>query len=164
MEDVNTLVEQNMDLVRQIAYKRFAARLPDDDLIQQGNIGLWEAARKWNGSGNFRAFARVCIYHNMVDYMRKPSRPAGEWPMTDEDGEEYIYYDDLATMELCDDIDRAWPKGSPENDILSWLALGLDKRAVAAQMGMDVRQVTRTAKRAVKAVQSVRRQKKPAGE
>lgn len=164
MGNVDLLVEQNMDLVQQIACKRFAARLPDDDLIQQGNIGLWEAAQRWDGSGDFRAYARVCIYHNMIDYTRKPSRPVGEWPMTDEDGEEVMYYDDLATMELCSDIDRVWPQGSQENEVLSWLAIGLDKRSVAERMGLDVRRVARIAKRAVKAVQSVRGQNKPVGE
>lgn len=161
-QDVDALVESNLDLVREIARRHFGARAGDDDLIQMGNIGLWEAAQRWDGSGSFRAYARICIYHNMIDYTRRPARPAGEWPMTDEDGEEYIYYDDLAVMELCDDIGRAWPQGSAEHKVLVMLAVGYDKAAVAGRMGMTVRQVTRTAKRAVRALNLGK--KKPVGE
>lgn len=160
--DVDTLVTSNLDLVREIAQKRFAGRRGDDDLIQMGNIGLWEAAQRWDGSGSFRAYAYICVYHNMVDYVRKPSRLMGEWPKTDEDGEEYLYYDDLATMELLGDINNAWPEGTQENKVLSLLAVGYDRSAVAAQMGLGVRQVARLAKRAVRPLNLGK--KKPVGE
>lgn len=159
--DVDVLVSSNMDLVKEVARKRFAGRHGDDDLIQMGNIGLWEAAQKWDGSGSFRAYAYVCVYHNMIDYVRKPSRPMGERPTTDEGGEECIY-DDLDAAELLGDINNAWSAGTPENMVLSLLAVGYDRRAVAARMGLGVRQVTRLAKRAVRPLHLG--EKKPVGE
>lgn len=161
--DVDTLVASNLDLVKEIAHKRFAGRRGDDDLIQMGNIGLWEAAQRWDGSGNFRKYAYICVYHNMIDYVRKPSRLMGEWPMTDEDGEEYIYDDDLAIMDLMWTIDKAWPRDTPENKVLTLLAAGYNRRETAAQMGLDVRQVIRLAKKAVRPLE-LGGKKKPVGE
>jgi DNA-directed RNA polymerase specialized sigma24 family protein len=52
-----------------------AARLGvhnDDDALQCGLIGLWEACRAWDGKRSFAPMARRCITHNIIDM---PARP-----------------------------------------------------------------------------------------
>ena len=153
-ERESELVEQYIDLVPKVARRRFASRLPDDDLIQAGNIGLWEAAKRWSGNCEFEKFAKVCIYHNMLDHVRSGNtkQRERETELQDDDGEEdgeEPYFDELAVMELCDDINKAWPRrDSKENKVLTMLAVGYDKRACADVLGLDVPQVSRIAKRA----------------
>lgn len=156
------LVESNWDLVKEVAGRHFTGRRGDDDLLQMGYIGLWEATKSWNGSGSFREYARFCVYHNMIDHVRKPPRPTGEWPIEDEDGEEVMYYDDLAVMELCDEINKRYQRGTDEHTILTMLAVGHDKQAVAARLGWEMWKVTRAAKRAVKGLNLGK--KRPVGE
>lgn len=153
-ERESKLVEQYIELVGRVARRRFASRLPDDDLLQAGRIGLWEAARAWDGGKDFAGFARSCIYHNMLDYVRALGAKHDDTEELPENLEGGAEWDDLDNAELLEQIGRAWPVGSPEHTILSNLACGDDKRAVAARMGLKTYQVTRIAKRAVKRVQS----------
>lgn len=163
------LVEQYIDLVPKVARSRFASRLPDDDLIQAGNIGLWEATKRWSGNCEFEKFARVCIYHNMLDHVRSGSvkQSERETELQDGDSEEETeepYFDELAVMELCDDINKAWPRrDSKENRVLTMLAVGRDKRDCADILGLSVPQVSRIAKRAYRRLESVREQRNSTG-
>lgn len=160
-EEETALVEKYMYLVQQIARNRFSSRLPDDDLLQTGLIGLWEAAQKWNGNGSFKSYARVCIYHNMLDHVRglnAKKRSDGE-DLEEWDDYTLDRFDDLDVMELMDDIDKAWPRESMENKVLRGLAVERDKRVLAAQMELTTYQLTRIAKRAWRAVQRAREEK-----
>ena len=43
----------------------------EDDVRQIANIGFWEAVKKWNGSGDFEAFAGMIIKNRLSDALRK---------------------------------------------------------------------------------------------
>lgn len=164
-EEETALVEQYITLVQKTAARRFSSRLPDDDLIQSGMIGLWEAAQRWTGNGEFEPFARVCIYHNMLDYVRGLNAKSNQSGEELQEFDEFTMecFDTLDTMELIDDINKAWPRESMENKVLRGLAVERDKRALAAQMGLTTYQLTRIAKRAWRAVLSVREQNNSTG-
>ncbi len=73
------LVERHAPLVKRIAY-HLLARLPAsvqvDDLIQSGMIGLFEAAKNFDGSkgASFETFAGIRIRGAMLDEIRR-----GDW-------------------------------------------------------------------------------------
>lgn len=74
--DYTSLVKDHESLVRRIAF-HLKAKLTDnvsvDDLIQDGNIGLMEAARNFdnNNTASFETFAGIRIRGAMIDSLRK---------------------------------------------------------------------------------------------
>ena len=145
------IIAGHKKLVHAVAARKFYRWQFDEDLLQCGLIGLWEAAQSWNGNGNFAAFAWPCIHHNMLDYIRsKAAQPSGEeLPETLSYEQEYF---DLDSLELMEKINSAFPPGTREHIVLLELALGASKKDLAQSMKMDTYQVTRIAKRAVKRV------------
>ena len=75
-EDQERLIEENLELVKRIAY-HLLARLPAhteiDDLMQSGMIGLLEAARNYDPSrgASFSTFAGFRIRGAMLDEVRR---------------------------------------------------------------------------------------------
>lgn len=79
--DPNTLVVHNLRLVVPIAKTYQNCGLPLSDLVQEGNIGLIEAANLYNPSqGRFSTFATYRIRHSigraLSDYSRTVRLPA----------------------------------------------------------------------------------------
>ena len=159
--DIDALIENNLCIVQSVARTHFASRLPDDDLIQCGLIGLWEAAQKWSGNNDFPPFARVCIYHNMLDYVRglsaKKRQPCEGLEETEEPTEDN--YSGLDAAELCREFAKVLMEDTREYVILSQIALNGDIYAVADILNMDVSEVRKVAKKAYKAVKKAREAK-----
>ena len=65
------LIENNLRFVVQVAHK-FRGRLPLEDLIQWGNMGLMDAAKKFNPDKNIR-FISFAV-HYIREYMRRGIR------------------------------------------------------------------------------------------
>jgi len=135
-------------LVQAVARRSFPSLAEDADLLQSGRIGLWRAARRWDGHRPFPPFACACIHHEMSHWTRTLQRwaacPAGEEP-TSVPGPEETSVSDLALYER---IRAAWPRGSRERFILIRLADGVPKAQLAAALGCSTWNVTRAARRA----------------
>jgi RNA polymerase sigma factor (sigma-70 family) len=140
--ELNALLEENRDLVYAVARARFPSRADDPDLLQCGMIGLWEAVQKWDGIRSFTPFARTCIYHNMLDHVRRTDR-AVEF-LVSEIPDIAAPPFDLSGAELRAGILRALPPGT-DRAVLLALSAGEPKRALAERMGLTVRQLTRKA-------------------
>lgn len=146
----NLLVENNIDIVRKIYNRSFRAR-DDDDLIQSGMIGLWEAAKSWDGSGKFESYAAVCVRNNMLDYIRAQRNPPAQlddWMIHGQ----WIDRDRIDDQELERRIRTAWPPGSIERHILLSLSFGEDRKSIAGRLGIEAYQIKKIAKRAIKKI------------
>lgn len=78
VEAFKKLVMHNLYNVVWNAYSFKNYGLPIDDLIQEGNIGLLEAVKKYDISRNFKvsSFAKMRIRSKMIDYI------IGNWSLT----------------------------------------------------------------------------------
>ncbi len=68
-------------LVRSVAYSVSNEAAKDEDALQNGLIGLWEATKKWDGNRPFEPLARRCIRCNIIDYIRS-IHPDDSWRRT----------------------------------------------------------------------------------
>lgn len=135
---IEQLIEENQDLVSRIA-QSFGKQRNDPDLLQCGLIGLWKAAKNWDGERAFRSFASVCIRNAMLDYLRKVK----EWeqPMIPVDSPVVEGKEDLKHRIRCD-----FGTGTPESRILTGLLDGKAKAKIARELGLTVYTVDRIAK------------------
>lgn len=72
----NTLIESNLRLVLYIAKRYSNSTVPFEDLIQEGNLGLFKAIEKFDtSSGNkFSTYATWWIRQNITRYISNQSR------------------------------------------------------------------------------------------
>lgn len=139
MKDVDAIIEENVPLVKSIAASLDAAQ--DDDAVQSGMIGLWEAAERWDGERPFRPLARKCIRCNIIDYIRG-QRPDAQL--------EYDVEADTSLSELMEDdayfhslIRELFSRRSRERRCLELLIRGESKASIAARLGVSKRTVQR---------------------
>lgn len=73
MDSITVLVDENIDLVHSISValaSRNGALSLLDELKGAAGEALFEGATKWNGNGEFRAYARKMIRYRIYDEMR----------------------------------------------------------------------------------------------
>ena len=70
--EINRFVEQNKNLVHFVIRKWFKLRSEDEDLFQEGLIGLWEAAKSYDKTkGQFSTYAVAIIRNKLYNVLRK---------------------------------------------------------------------------------------------
>lgn len=150
MPCVDDLLKENMHLVKKVVRRYFPRYSQDEDLTQCGLIGLWEAAKHWDGRGEFAPYAILCIRHNMIDYIRAGRKMVQlEEPLQDnipEQGSEM--QDDPDGLHLLKEIKTAWPEQSRERKMLILLMSGISKREACKRLGVSRQTGSRIAKRA----------------
>lgn len=68
---VNILVEHNLRLVMYVAKRYYYSSVPFNDLISEGNLGLFIAARNYNASERFATYAQWWIRAKITEFIRK---------------------------------------------------------------------------------------------
>ena len=134
------LILDNLYLVNSVA-KKFGQLAYDDDVIQCGRIGLWQAAEKWDGKREFKSFAKVCIRHAIIDHLRGPQRWESPIDTFDDVGAEDEW-------DVVGAIKNTFPAGTPEREILLGLLKGIPKQDLADRFGVNRKTITTKAKRA----------------
>lgn len=74
MDDAEKLLTENKNLVYFVLRRYFPSLRGDQDLAQEGFIGLWKASLKYDGRVKFSTFAITCIRNEMLQYLRKQRR------------------------------------------------------------------------------------------
>ncbi|MPM18376.1 RNA polymerase sigma-E factor [bioreactor metagenome] len=146
-EEIDFIIREHQGLVLRTARRYFPRRARDQDLLQCGLIGLWEAARGWRKTGRFESYARTCVYHNMLSYLRAEKRapiPVEELPEEARE-EESESVDRIALLER---ISAAWPENSRERYVLIALSAGVTKTSIACALGVGLPTVRKIAQRA----------------
>lgn len=155
MDRMDNLLEQHAPLVKKTAWSVSSAAARDEDALQQGLIGLWEAAKLWDGTRPFEPLARRCIRNNIIDYLRRKKEDPEELP---EDLAAPEEVDDETVQELRARICRLFPRRSRERKILLSLLAGKEKSDIAARLGVSRSTVQRTARRAWERMKEEKRQ------
>lgn len=69
------MFEENMRLVHWVIGRSFPSYCTDDDVIQEGYIGLWKACKSYNSEkGSFSTYAVPCILNSIRMHFRKQSK------------------------------------------------------------------------------------------
>ena len=154
MPDRNALLEDNLSLVQAVAHRSFHPLCRDQDLLQCGRIALWQASLHWDGNRPFRPYACACIHNAMTRWATRLGRwsalPPEEYDL-DTPSPEGRIVDDLAFRTR---IEAVWPPGSEEHLVLTSLADGVPKEALAARLGRSTWSLTRFSRRAWQRVAS----------
>ena len=69
-KNINDLISENKNLIYFVINKSFKQYLSNDDIIQEGYIGLWKAIKTYDNSSSFSTYAIKCIYNNILMYIR----------------------------------------------------------------------------------------------
>ena len=123
---INTLVEHNLKLVIKIAKKHQGQGVPLDDLIQEGNIGLHEAAQRFepDGETRFVTYAQLWIRKRINEEVAKHGRLV----RLPHNQEYQIYKDKVAGKPVKDlrvvELDK--PIGDEEKSTVADLIIGHD--------------------------------------
>jgi RNA polymerase primary sigma factor len=123
---INTLVEHNLKLVIKIAKKHQGQGVPLDDLIQEGNIGLHEAAQRFepDGETRFVTYAQLWIRKRINEEVAKHGRLV----RLPHNQEYQIYKDKVAGKPVRDlrvvELDK--PIGDEEKSTVADLIIGSD--------------------------------------
>jgi RNA polymerase primary sigma factor len=123
---IDTLVEHNLKLVIKIAKKHQGQGVPLDDLIQEGNIGLYEAAQRFepDGETRFVTYAQLWIRKRINEEVAKHGRLV----RLPHNQEYQIYKDKVAGKPVKDmrvvELDK--PIGDEEKHTVADLIIGSD--------------------------------------
>lgn len=154
--NIDGIVERNAHLVKRVAWSVSASAAHDEDALQHGLIGLWEAAKRWDGKRPFEPLARRCIRNNIIDYLRKKRVEEEELP--DDLAAPEEPWDEESTQELRERICSLFPRRSRERKVLLSLITGKDKSDIALRLGVSRSTVQRTAKAAWEKLEEQKKQ------
>lgn len=139
------MVERYRPLVDRVARSVSQNCVEDDDALQSGLIGLWEAAQRWDGNRPFEPLANTCIRHNIIDYLRRQPKPQEELK---EDYAEAETEEADSKEDLEKRIRSAFARRSREYIVLHSLLRGKTKGQIADKLGVSKRTIDRIAKKA----------------
>lgn len=144
-DEESALIAKYRPLVRTVAWSISPEAARDEDALQSGLIGLWEAARRWDGRHPFEPLARRCIRCNILDCLRSRPPPSEELP-ENLPAPEPPASDENRAFRLL--IFRIFPRRSLERRVALLLLDGKTKVEIARRLHVSRSTVYRSARRA----------------
>lgn len=132
--DVDKLIEEYSGVIHVVARKKFPDLCRDDDLLQNGMIGLWRAAEAWDGERPFLPFAIACVANAMRNHARGLLRLPETEALEDWDG---------PSEPPQEEVKHLFREGTRERELVELLMAGETKADAARKMGVSTRTVTR---------------------
>ena len=157
------LISRYTRLVRACARPMFLAGADQDDLIQEGMIGLLGAVRSYSAESGvpFSAYAAVCVRRRLISAVRAASAQKHA-PLNDSVSFHSFSFDDLALGSLKDDPEAAVISregfnefiaalhdrlSASERKVLSLYLDGVSYREIAARIGKPEKSVDNAVQR-----------------
>jgi len=172
-EELEDLIIKFSSTIRAISRKYYLVGGGEDDLYQEGTIGLFEACKNYHGEGDqnseeFRSFAIMCIKRQIYDAIKSANKKHNE-PLnnyvpiikTNTDNQEYERTDileiaeDYNPEELFIDKEEHSEKlalvksklSNFENQVLDLYLSGERQSEIAKQLKKDVKSIDNTIQR-----------------
>lgn len=147
---------ENQNLVRYVINRCYPMHQFDDDILQEGRIGLWKACLAYDADTNikFSTYAFKCIYNAigmaLRSIMKQPPTVSLYAPISEYDGTE-TYLEDVLAGEMGIDLpeyDYLMQDFSKlERKMCELKLLGLSQADIARKLGYSRANVCRTFKR-----------------
>jgi RNA polymerase sporulation-specific sigma factor len=156
VQAVDCLMERYKSFVRALARARFLIGGDQEDLIQEGMIGLYKAVQNFDETKNasFRTFAALCINRQIAkaieEAQRKKHIPLNDRvPLTDEEWNERFQSEGISPEAIVigrESTDETLKKikqllSPMETQVLDLYLSGLDYREIAAHLGREPKSV-----------------------
>lgn len=152
----NKLIEDNMKLVYYLVNKHYPTYLKNEDVIQEGMVGLCKAADTFDESkGKFVTFAGRCILNQIGIYFRTMNKQIGVMSLNKEvkndDGDTVSFIEMLVGDEDVDfsymDYKLFYDSLTEKEKQLLQLHLDHSQREIADILGVTPPTVSKTLKR-----------------
>lgn len=154
MENAEKLFHENIKLVYFVLRRKFPSLAHDQDLVQEGFIGLWKACLGYDGREGvkFSSFAIPCIRNTILAELRRrrrtPSAVSIDAPLGDDDSD-FSLVDTLVDQKSSafeDDVFAdEFMQHLSERDrrLIALRSEGLTQKDVGAAMGISQTMVSR---------------------
>lgn len=149
--DRGDLVEELIRRYRPMVYaaaRRVAPWLrQDEDLLQCGLIGLWQAAEKWDETRPFPPLARRCIENEMTTYLRQLKRQVRTVPLPQAPQDSLCREEDWAGVEIRAAVEQVTRPHSRERALALAVADGYGVSDAARRLGLSRQSARRRLRR-----------------
>lgn len=154
MENAEKLLHENVNLVYFVVRRQFSSLAGDQDLIQEGLIGLWKACLRYDGREGvtFSSFAIPCIRNAILMELRKRRRGPdtvsidtsfgdgdNDFSLADTlvDRKSSAFEDDVFVEEFIQHL------SAPDRRIMTLRCKGLTQKAIGSTVGISQTMVSR---------------------
>ena len=144
----NALLSRHKDAVRITARKYYMLGGDQDDIIQEGMIGLFKAIQSYdpNGGASFKTYRNICVRNQLSSGEDGTVAPIDQGVLTDTSANpaELAIYRDTMRLMLSEDSKLLSPL---EKQVARKLAAGKTYREVAAELDRSPKSIDNTIQR-----------------
>ena len=152
-EERDALITDNMKLVYYLISRYYPKYIKNEDVIQEGLLGLVQAAATWDETGSkFSTYASTCILNQIRYYFRREKNQLDTVSLdevchVEEDGSKIILLDTLVGEENINLAESCimdfYDSLSDENKLILELSMDLTHKEIGEQLNLPRSTVTK---------------------